>query len=339
MKFHPRMTVLSGLGAPEREALAESILGALTGGAEADGPALRRRHRSPRARPRAGPGGSVQARHDDDGSAAQSPVGAPRRLAGDLRTLMLVQAADLGVVTRSRASRRAAGSCARPAPRSRRSPSSSRPPSARSRRAADAAAELDELDEQLRPPTTAPPAASTPRSWRSSSASEPRPRPCSRAPAGVDADRHLLAHADATPSAGRALDRSRRRPDARASSASAAPSASTPPTCHGAAALPEASPPEPASRSSTRSPTPSADRDALDHRLQVLAVAKLPGALRPGGRRAGPARPGDRCGATADRLLAAADEVQRSRCRSAASAATRAVPTRSSIDRDGDRAP
>ena len=34
VKFHPRMTVLSGLGAPEREALAESIVGALAGGAE-----------------------------------------------------------------------------------------------------------------------------------------------------------------------------------------------------------------------------------------------------------------------------------------------------------------
>ena len=34
VKFHPRMTVLSGLGAPEREALAESIVGALAGGRE-----------------------------------------------------------------------------------------------------------------------------------------------------------------------------------------------------------------------------------------------------------------------------------------------------------------
>ena len=34
VKFHPRMTVLSGLGAPEREALAQSIVGALAGGPE-----------------------------------------------------------------------------------------------------------------------------------------------------------------------------------------------------------------------------------------------------------------------------------------------------------------
>jgi len=34
VKFHPRMTVLSGLGAPEREALAASIVDALAGGPE-----------------------------------------------------------------------------------------------------------------------------------------------------------------------------------------------------------------------------------------------------------------------------------------------------------------
>ena len=72
--FHPRMTVLCGLGAAERQALAESILGSLTGGAEET--ALR--YVDGMGRPvtlESGAGGSVQARYDDDGSPAPSPVG------------------------------------------------------------------------------------------------------------------------------------------------------------------------------------------------------------------------------------------------------------------------
>ena len=69
VRFHPRMTVLSGLGAPERQALAESILGALTGGGDAV--ALRYLDGTGRTvNALTGPGGSVQARHDDDGSPA-----------------------------------------------------------------------------------------------------------------------------------------------------------------------------------------------------------------------------------------------------------------------------
>ena len=70
VKFHPRMTVLSGLGAPERRALSESILGALAGGG-GEATALRYVDSTGRlVNVLSGPGGSVQARHDDDGTPA-----------------------------------------------------------------------------------------------------------------------------------------------------------------------------------------------------------------------------------------------------------------------------
>ena len=76
VKFHPRMTVLSGLGAPEREALATSIVGALAGGPEST--AMRYVDGTGRlVNVLAGPDGPVRARHEDDGS--------PRRAAGQRR--------------------------------------------------------------------------------------------------------------------------------------------------------------------------------------------------------------------------------------------------------------
>ena len=89
VSFHPRMTVLSGLGAPERQALAESFLGALTGGAEE----TTLRYIDGMGRPvtvSSAPGGSVQARYDDDGSSAPSPVGSLAASPEALRALMLV---------------------------------------------------------------------------------------------------------------------------------------------------------------------------------------------------------------------------------------------------------
>ncbi len=99
VKFHPRMTVLSGLGAPERDALAQSIVGALVGGTEST--AIRYLDGTGRlVHALAEPGAPVRARHEDDGSAAPNPV--PRGLtAGDVRSLMLVKASDLGVVSRT----------------------------------------------------------------------------------------------------------------------------------------------------------------------------------------------------------------------------------------------
>src|SRR5688572_8895471 len=99
VKFHPRMTVLSGLGAPEREALATSIVDSLAGGPEST--AMRYFDGTGRlVNALSGPDGPVRARHEDDGSAAAPPVGGGMS-ASSLRALMLVQAADLGVVSRT----------------------------------------------------------------------------------------------------------------------------------------------------------------------------------------------------------------------------------------------
>ena len=98
VKFHPRMTVLSGLGAPEREALAQSLVGALAGGTEST--ALRYLDGMGRTvHALAEPGAPVRARHEDDESPAPSPwpLGST---AEELRSLMLVRAGDLGILNR-----------------------------------------------------------------------------------------------------------------------------------------------------------------------------------------------------------------------------------------------
>ena len=107
LRFHPRMTVLSGLGAPEREALAQSILGALAGGREStvmryvDGVGRT-------VDVVAEPDEPVHARYEDDGSAgAAPPIDGPVS-SKELASLMLVTATDLGGVSRRRSRRRAA---------------------------------------------------------------------------------------------------------------------------------------------------------------------------------------------------------------------------------------
>lgn len=98
VKFHPQLTVLAGLSAEERESLSSSILGALTGGDEST--ALRYSDGTGRIVNLVGEGGAIAAHHDDDGSPAPVPLGhlAPNREA--LRELMLVRANDLGTVRR-----------------------------------------------------------------------------------------------------------------------------------------------------------------------------------------------------------------------------------------------
>ena len=101
-----------------------------------------------------------------------------------------------------------------------RSPSSCRRPSARSspgRRRPAGRARRARRD-SCGPPTTGPrTAGSTPRCWPSSSGCGPRPPRCSRARAGVDADRHLLP----TRMRGPAPPSGRRRPTARLADTSA----------------------------------------------------------------------------------------------------------------------
>jgi hypothetical protein len=99
IKFHPRMTVLSGLGEAERHAMANTIIGALTGGAEQT--ALRCIDGSGRTIiVLSGDGGPPRARHDDDGSGA-APVGDLMCSPQALRELILVQAEEVDEVARA----------------------------------------------------------------------------------------------------------------------------------------------------------------------------------------------------------------------------------------------
>ena len=306
VKFHPRMTVLSGLGADERRSLADSVLGSITGGPEAT--ALHYVDGTGRTVTlETGGGGSVQARHDDDGSAAKSPVG---HLAGSpetLRALMLVQADDLSVVTRGRREDE---------PRELREARDSleeiteqlQAALGESQGAAALQKELDELDETLR---TAHEDAHR-REYAEVLARLERVRAeaatLQSGSGGADADRHLLSHGDATRALAATwieaadaltlvLDRFGATPRLAAADLPRA------------AALPEASPPELHALVDALADA-LANRDELDRRLQALAVAKLPAPSDLVVGELGLLEQGP-LWRTADRLLAATDEVQR----------------------------
>lgn len=98
IRFHPELTVLSGLGPTERRALSDGILGSLTGGQEDsilryfDGMGrpvtIRSEH------------GQVAVRHADGGP-GPTPLGTLAPDAESLRAIMVAAADDLGVLARS----------------------------------------------------------------------------------------------------------------------------------------------------------------------------------------------------------------------------------------------
>jgi hypothetical protein len=305
VKFHPRMTVLSGLGAPERRALSESILGALAGGG-GEATALRYVDSTGRlVNVLSGPGGSVQARHDDDGTPAPAAVLAatPERL----RSLMIVEAADLGAVSRTTRDDE---------PRDLREARASleeiteqlQEALGEENQSAALQAELDQLDNQLR----AAHDGAARREYAKVLAQLERVRAEAAAlqsgTAGIDADRQLLAHADSVSSlAARwteaaeqlsvAVERfgGAERLDADELAAAAALRDEVP---TGLDALVDAV------------TTAEGDRDAVDHRLQMLAVAKLPA---PSDLIVGELGLLDQrlLWGAADRLIASSDEVHR----------------------------
>jgi hypothetical protein len=304
--FHPRLTVLSGLGPPERQALAESILGALTGGTQE----TTLRYVDGTGRPvtlSSGPGGSVQARFDDDGSTAPSPVGSLASSPEALRALMLVQAADLGS---------AVGPARADEPRELQEARASleaiteelQGALGEAEEAAALQGELDQLEETLR----AAHDGAARREYAQVLAQLERVRAeaatLQSGTSGVDADRHLLSHADATAAlAARwteaaeamelVLDRfgGAERLDAA--------------ELAGTAALPDAAPADLHALADAHQDA-LAHRESLDRRLQALAVAKLPAPsdLVVGELGLLDQRPLWRA---ADRLVAATEEVQR----------------------------
>jgi hypothetical protein len=305
VKFHPRLTVLSGLGAPERDALAQSIVGALTGGAEST--AMRYVDGTGRlVHALAEPGQPVRARHEDDGSPAANPV--PRgSTAADLRSLMLVRAADLGVVSRTVAA--------------------DEPPELRDARASlaeitaelEAAlgeeralqtvrAELESVEEQLR---TAQDNVAR-REYAEVLAQLEKVRAeaatLQSGTQGADADRHLLAGEEEArelaerwrSAAEEVADLTVRFGDAERLDADARKAA---------AALPDRAPAD-LTELVDAVVAAQATRAALDNRLQVLAVAELPA---PSDVLVGELGllDQDALWHAADRLLAAREEVQR----------------------------
>lgn len=306
VRFHPRMTILSGLGAPERQALAETILGALTG--SGDSTALRYIDGTGRTVSLlSGAGGSMQARHDDDGSPAAAPVGALTSSPEALRALMLVQAADLGVVARP--------------------PRADEPRELGEARAsleeiteqlqlalleeqqtATLQAELDLLDDHLRAARD----GAARREYAQVLAQLERVRAeaatLRSGTAGVEADRHLLAHTDAAKALASRWTDAADRLAAAVERFGRADRLDEPDLARTAAVPDEI----PADLDALVAAVAEAEthRGTLEHRLQVLAVAKLPA---PSDLMVGELGLLDQTELwrNADRLIAAADEVHR----------------------------
>jgi hypothetical protein len=102
VRFHEQLTVLCGIGILERQALRESLISALAG--TADDTVLTYTDRTGRQVEIVSTGGKAVARYTDDGTPALLAVGSAAQSADELRSLMLVQASDLGLTaTRSHA--------------------------------------------------------------------------------------------------------------------------------------------------------------------------------------------------------------------------------------------
>src|SRR5436190_22665360 len=93
--FHEHLTVLSGIGMLERQALADSLVGALSGHAE--NTVLTFKDRTGRPVEIVSSGGTAACRYLDDDSPALPLVGTVAPSVDALRALVLVQAGDLGL--------------------------------------------------------------------------------------------------------------------------------------------------------------------------------------------------------------------------------------------------
>ena len=100
VRFHEHLTVLSGIGMLERQALADSLVGALSG--QAENTILTYRDRTGRQVEIVSSGGTAACRFVDDDSPALPLLGTVAPTADALRALVLLQAGDLGL-TPSRA--------------------------------------------------------------------------------------------------------------------------------------------------------------------------------------------------------------------------------------------
>lgn len=305
LRFHPKLTVLSGLGLLERQSLADSILAALSAGEQTS--ALRYTDGSGRAVTLVCEGGRATARHDDDGSTAPTPVGSIAPSPSALRSLLLVRASDVGSLetvpredeppelTEARATLRELTSELDDALRVQQAQ-------------ADLRGRLNELDELIAVARD----GQARREYAQVLAQLERIRAEAAAvqstAAGIETDRKLMAAApEAEDLAQRWRAASERLDELEAElgpverlDASDLGAAATIPD-HPTAGLAEALAEVHAAR---------ADRDALDHRLQDLAAATLPAPTDPLVADLGVLDQDELWGA-AERLTAAHDEIER----------------------------
>lgn len=275
VRFHPQLTVLSGLGEEGRAALAEGIFNALAGGPDpttlhyVDGTGVRVTL--------AGRAGRVEARHED-GSPAAEPLGSIAPDPAALRRLMLLTARDLGgTVTRVREDEspelREARDMLEDLARELQAATG------REEEAADLQAQLDALDNELR---TARDGVAR-REYAQVLGQLERVRAEAAAlqsgTAGIESDRLLLEKADAA----RALaDRWMKTAERVAGLRAEVPAGPRldPADLDALAEIPREAPPElPQLLEALTSAL--AGRDALDRRLQALAVSTLPAPSTP----------------------------------------------------------
>ena len=305
VQFHPRVTVLSGLGTDERRAMTETMLGALTGGGEPT--ALRLVDGTGRTvHVLSGAGGSVQARFDDD-TPAEPPLGALTSSPETLRALMLVEAADLGAAPRAARADE---------PRELRDARSSLQEITEqlegvlgsAEHTAELQRQLDALDAELQ----AAHDGAARREYAQVLAQLERVRAeaatLQAGTAGVEADRQLLTQIGSIEAlAARWTEVAGRQADALARLGPG--ERSDPETARSGATTPDEVPPD-LEALVEAAVVAEIHRSALDHRLQALAVATLPAPSDPVVAELGLLDQAP-LWRTAQRLIDASDEVQR----------------------------
>jgi hypothetical protein len=268
--FHPQLTVLSGLGQEGRTALAEGILDALTGGPEPT--VLRYVDGTGVPITLTGRDGRVEAT-DGDGAPAPAPLGSIVPDAASLRRLVLITARDLGgVVRRVREDES-------PELREARDmlEELARELEAATGRAAEVAAlqgQLDALDAELRAARD----GVARREYAQVLAQLERVRAEAAAlqsgTAGIESDRLLLGKADAARALATRWTKAAERVAALRAEVPPGPRLD-PGDLEALAQIPDAAPTGAAPLIDALAAA-LADRDALDQRLQALAVSTLP---------------------------------------------------------------
>lgn len=271
VRFHEQLTVLSGIGILERQALSDALVGALTG--DTDDASLTYVDWTGRTVRLVATGGRVTGTHLEDGSPAPVPLGRLFPDAQSLRLLMCVQAVDLGLTPRTA--------------------SADEPPDL-----LDARRSLEELTAELEAAATTVDAAERVRAELASveagiaradddvarreyakvlaSLEDVRAEAAAvqTGHAGVEADRHLLAAAaDVHAIAGRWADASERASEL--SAAFGARSRLTPDAVGAARSVPDAVPADLDQLVDACTRT-RRERDELTERLRALAASRLP---------------------------------------------------------------